>query len=140
MKSTLPLLLLFFLSISAYGQSTGEANVFTYDGAGQRIQRRFELSWSIRAVLPDSSNDAFDVTIKAYPNPTADYVIVENPGWQDEDKAVVKVYDISGKLISTSNFTQYKDNVPFKGLPPATYQLHYYMHNKLIASWKIVKY
>jgi hypothetical protein len=148
------LITLIFLSFSclstlnADAQTSGSAIEFSHDAIGNRILRHHNPSAIIlkQGVTPrpeDTSIQKFvndQLVIKAYPNPVDDYITVENLSWKDGDNVVAKLFDITGKLITTKNFSSAKSNVPFSGIAPGTYQLHYYLNGQLLTNWKIVKH
>lgn len=154
LKNTFLLAGLCFILISsnrAYAQPTfGEAAIFDYNAAGDRITRYFtvdalinykkgDTSSKVDTVVKKTEANNNEVIVRAYPNPVQDLLTVENLSWTVKDIVNVKLYDIAGNLISEKGINQAKGNIPFSGLPPGTYQVHYYLNNKIFTVWKITK-
>jgi hypothetical protein len=145
------LITLFLFSVKSLAQPVyGEASVFYYTAAGDRGVRNFTIDQLISYKHGDSSAVIdtatkkttiadHDIVIRAYPNPVLDLLTVEGLNWKNTDRATVKLYDIAGNFLSEKNIDQSKDNLPFSGFPPGTYQVHYYLNNKILAVWKITK-
>jgi hypothetical protein len=146
------IILLLILSTNLLAQ-TGQATIFSYDASGQRVLRYVEPN----AVLnkfgdtlnqnspPDTiksgpSRQISDhIVIKAYPNPATDEIIVENLSWQDASRAVVKIFDIAGKLIQSNSVNTARKQFSISSVTPGTYNVHYYLNEKLLTTWKIIK-
>lgn len=131
----------------------GEAIEFHYDNAGNRIARVYN-PWTAlnkygdtltHTTPPDTitnRDNRFlkdDVIVRAYPNPTTNFLIIENLSWKLDDRAEVHLYDISGKLITIDTITQAKENFPLGDIAAGSYHVHYYLNGKLLTSWKIVR-
>lgn len=132
----------------AYSQIYGPAIKFEYDNAGNRYLRHY-LPYEIIQYKQGDNNHGIDTSvqklkndqflIRAYPNPVDDYITIENLSWNNDNKVVVKLTDITGKIISSKQFIKAKDNIPFSGLTPGAYMLYYYLNNEMLANWKVIK-
>ena len=133
---------------------SGHADVFTYDGSGNRIKREYIIT----IIAPKQNNEEehavdtlrqqFDngpgnlkdkILVKAYPNPVADQMIVENLSWKDGYKATIKIYDIAGKQVQVKPVDKAKEYFWLSSYAPGVYQVHYYLDGALLTTWKIVK-
>lgn len=151
MKHLFLFLSLFFLvsnDVSAQIYN-GPAIEFQHDAAGNRVLRKYNASATIVYKQGNNSENPVDTSIQhivesklviqAYPNPVDDYITVENLTWVDGKTATIKLFDITGKLISTKVTKSSKENIPFSVVTPGIYQLHYYLNNQLVTNWKVVK-
>lgn len=142
-----------FLSPRHCIAQVGQAIEFQYDGIGNRVLRFHNPSAILNkygdTVRHDSPADTIkkatlserDILVKAYPNPVADELIVENLSWNDKDNstATVKIFDVAGKAILSRSFRQHKDQFSLASLVPGTYTVLYYINDRLISNWKIIK-
>jgi hypothetical protein len=134
--------LLFLISHSLLGQ-TMQSEVYTYDASGYRIKRECKIYQFKHGKQPIDTliqqDKKSDYIIKSYPNPTTDMVTIESLNWDEKNNVVVKLYDVSGKIIYSKLLVSAKDNIPFSGVAPGTYQVSYYLNNRLLTTWKIIK-
>ncbi len=138
------------LSVSSYAQSPtwGYSDNFTYDGAGNRVLRFYDYTIvSKPGTTQEQQTDTLQehlqttqITVKAYPNPTSDMLVIENQNWKPANKVKVVIFDIAGKLILAKNFLEAKENISLKNLAPGTYQVNYYLDERLLTNWQIIKF
>lgn len=74
-----------------------------------------------------------------YPNPTHEDIVIENKSWKVTDKAKISVFDIAGRKIFELSTSSNKEQIKLAGIPPGIYQVHYYINEKFIQIWKVVK-
>lgn len=130
----------------------GWADEYTYDEVGNRIKR--EYKWTIIApknnyheeqtvdTLKERSDDkglSSNILVKAYPNPVADEMIVENLSWKDNNTATVKISDITGRVLVEKNFKAAKEQFSLSSFIPGTYIVSYFLNNRSLITWKIIK-
>ena len=153
MKTTLAAILFLLLALTNVEAQTGNATIFDYDANGQRVLRYLEPLATlnkfgdtltkesppdtINRLLPDLNNK--HIVVKAYPNPVANELIIENLTWDVEHTATVKVFDITGKFIQSRTITTALERLPLSSVAPGTYQVHYYLDGELLTTWKIIK-
>ncbi len=151
MKFTITFFLLsLFCILDTHAQAVyGEANLFDYDNVGNRILRQYDANTIINLrQAPTGLEQPQDtvlqkiaaITVKAYPNPVSEMLIVENLSWSGKNHATLKVYDIAGKFIYSKESSTAKENIPFGSVAAGTYSLLYYIDGKLLTQWKIVKH
>lgn len=133
----------------------GTATLFDYNADGTRKERRTE-PYTIISPKPgrgggepiDTLTQEFDknilgadkeVIVRAYPNPVTNMLIVENLSWNGTNNIVIKLFDITGKHLLTKTTNSAKEQVPFSNYPPGTYHVHYYINERLLTDWKIIK-
>lgn len=156
MKLVLYTLIAVILPSLAFAQS-GNGFEFHYDGFGNRIQRNFSPTASYQKPGKDNFGQQADtmvgvfknydttqskpdkIFVRAYPNPVQDVLFVENVDWESGKTAMIRLTDISGKLISTKKSDIAKERINFQNVPPGTYTIKYYLDGAFIISWKIVK-
>jgi len=99
----------------------------------------FTLSEAISTEI--SSNIInLNVSIKAFPNPTQDYLIISNKA---EKKEALKMlaFDLNRKLLFQKNMTQERTEISLQYLPSALYEIKILnSKNQLVKSFKIIKY
>ena len=159
MKPLFVILSLFsvFITSNVFAQSgsnpiQGYGDVYTYDGAGNRVKREYLYTIvaynkhheeqpvdTLKENFDSKSLFGKDVIIKAYPNPVADEMIVENLSWKDGSRATVKILDITGKLLQDRSFNNAKEQFSLSGIIPGTYTVSYYLNDHLLTTWKIIK-
>jgi len=77
------------------------------------------------------------INVKVYPNPSARYVQFETAEF-DKDRNI-SIYNLSGKLISTTTFNKLKTIVDVSELPPALYTYSITKNNKKLNSGSFIK-
>lgn len=131
----------------------GLADEFTYDGAGNRVKREYHITviapknnyheeQPVDTLQEPSDNKLFagqGILVKAYPNPVADEMIVENLSWKDGNTATVKISDIAGQLLQDKSFSTAKEQFSLSSFIPGTYTVSYFLNNHLYTTWKIIK-
>lgn len=76
---------------------------------------------NITNYLPTLSNNIFfvnDSKIKVYPNPTNDFLFIDNIEKQIQE---IDFFDLQGRLIKTINENKDKYQIDISSLTPATY-------------------
>ncbi len=134
----------------------GVGTLFEYNADGTRKERRTE-QYTIISPKPgkggqddpvDTLTQKFDkkflstgneIIVRAYPNPVTNVLIVENLTWNDANNIVIKLFDITGKHLLTKVTASAQEQIPFANFPPGTYHVHYYLGEKLLTNWKIIK-
>jgi hypothetical protein len=141
-----------FLVLTALGASAQPvmSATFGYDAAGNRVQRFYQLVM-YKTANPETPVDTLDgyysedhvsnsnIVVRSYPNPVSTDLIIENMNWEDKNRVEVKFYDINGKLVLSQPMNQAKGNISFRNVANGTYQVHYYLNNRLLTTWKVVK-
>lgn len=147
-KILITICFLLFAQFDGYTQPIWHIR-FDYDGAGNRILREYVFGAYPKPGKPQEAdtmiiggqNEVLNTALqlKVYPNPFHEILFVENLNLQEAEKNSIQVYDISGKLITSSSQTETKQGIDLKNVPPGTYYLNYYSNNTLVKTWKLVK-
>jgi len=115
MKQLLLLTASIFLTQLMYAQTQVS---YTYDDAGNRITRQ-----TVTLKIPDDEyKDNYDKTthvedkfgkgnITIYPNPTEELLTVQFTNIKIEEKILLQLYDINGKLIKSKKTKNYKTTI-----------------------------
>ncbi len=77
------------------------------------------------------------INVKVYPNPSTNNVQFETTEF-DKDRRV-NIYNLSGKLISTTTFNKLKTIVDVSELPPALYTYSITKNNQILNSGSFIK-
>lgn len=143
---------LLLMPITGFSQVQALRTDFTYDGAGNRIKRQVNygivtpkpgkglIDTLVEEIQPEESLTNRSIKVKAYPNPVKDLLVIENLNWLDNSNVLVKLYDMTGKLITSKAYQSSKESLSLKGLASGTYNVYYYLNNELLTQWKIIKY
>lgn len=140
MNSTSILILIcgFLISIAAYSQP--ETIHFGYDAAGNRITKFVYRSMSVdetdsivqlqpqlAPLLPEEEqqaaleSEAGDFTL--YPNPTREFVIIDNPALANTDNWNYQMYNTGGVLMLEGSSTSFPLQIDFSNIARGNYYL-----------------
>ncbi|OQX78736.1 MAG: hypothetical protein B6D61_04795 [Bacteroidetes bacterium 4484_249] len=157
MKNKNTLLITAFLiavfSIESYTQEV----VFTYDNSGNRKTRTIEWDENTN----DTTNTQTDTTlfktgqipketpqthtakigeqtVHIFPNPNTGMFNISIDGWQNNTKAEINLYTLSGTAIIEKTLKQAETKIKFGNQPDGTYILTVTIDGKK-ETWKVVK-
>lgn len=116
------------------GQVVYCTNTGTTGSVSQGVQQPFEIS----VMTGFKEYAGIDLLISAYPNPTADNLILTFNNSKISDYAF-QLFDFSGKLIESRELTCNQANIDFSNLDPAIYCLKVFENRKEIKVFKIIK-
>lgn len=117
---------------------------YTYDAAGNRIQRQAISTWITTTNTPqEAPEDAFNanIDISAHPNPTNDdvYIAVTFEG-VDEQAVTMHLYDVSGKRLRSSDGKAANHRFDLSSLPRGIYVVHVISQDgKVMKEAKVVR-
>ena len=140
MKTTI-LVLIIVLVKSSFAQNDVQ---YTYDAAGNRIQRFAFSTWITTNDTPqEAPEDAFNanINISAHPNPTNDdvYIAVTFEGI-DEQAVTMHLYDVSGKQLRSSDGKAANHRFDLSSLPRGIYLVHVISQDgKVMKEAKVVR-
>jgi hypothetical protein len=119
---------------------------YTYDAAGNRIQRQAISTWIAppdnpvqEAAMADDVNS--NIQISAHPNPTNDdvYIAVTFEGI-DEQAVTMHLYDVSGKQLRSSDGKAANHRFDLSSLPRGIYLVHVISQDgKIMKEAKVVR-
>jgi hypothetical protein len=144
------LLLGFFLCpLFSHSQTTvlGHADLFVPGAGGYRVLRQYVYT----IISPKEGGgeipiDTFRtnlgrqaIHVKAYPNPTTDMLVIESLSFKQTDRVTVSVVDVLGRVLIKQPLTKAQEQLPFQSFVPGTYTVNYFLNEKLLSHWKVVK-
>ncbi len=127
------------------GQIFYQTRTGTNGSVAEGVQQPYEISvvTGIEEVI------GINLSVSAYPNPTADYLILEVDASAYFDNAQYKppgiqamryqLYDMSGKLLQSKMIIGTQTTIVMSNLVPATYLLKVTRGNKEVKTFKVVK-
>lgn len=132
---------------SASGQVLVPGVVFSYDAVGNRILRKMEMICIGCKPAPTDSVKGEEINpvtselilLEAYPNPTLDALSIVNHNWKENDKADVIALDLTGKVMSKTEFFGARGGMHFGNVAAGSYLVQYVLNGVLLKTWKIVK-
>jgi len=114
------------------GQVVYTTNTGTNGSVAQGIQQAYEIS-VITAV-----EEAKDISLSAYPNPTTDYLTLEVNDFQ-RSSLRFQLYDMNGKLLQSEKITNHQTTIFMGDLATATYLVKVIRNKKEVKTFKIIK-
>ncbi len=116
------------------GQVAYQTHTSTNGSVTEGVQQPYEIS------LLSSAKDVTGVslTCSAYPNPTADYLILKVDNYAF-DNFRYQLFDMQGKLLESKIITSDQTNIPMNDYTPATYILKVIHANNEITTFSIIK-
>lgn len=144
--------LIIVLIIFAYQNSQAQTTFsYSYDSAGNRdnrqvitlkssenitsIEGKTEQQEIIKEIYVDKAGD---INIKIYPNPTEGNLLIQIDKVEKINNGELKVYDIRGTLVVSSNKLKELNYINLLNQPQGTYILKLHVNNEF-STWKIIK-
>jgi hypothetical protein len=129
---------LLFAASNLYAQTVS----YTYDNAGNRIERVINMTSSAALRSPEGATALEDVIaqqeIRIYPNPTQGMLTVEIVHFTDNLQADFVLTDLSGKIIDRRRATSGSLTFNLSPHPSGIYLLRSVMNGET-TTWKIIK-
>lgn len=115
------------------GQVVYTTNVSSAGNVAQGVQQAYEI------FTIDIKETAFNISLTAFPNPTADYLNLMASDYNNE-KLSYQLFDMQGKLLIDRQIVAAQTQITMFNLPTATYFLNVVTRdNTFIKSFRIVK-
>ncbi len=113
---------------------------YTYDNAGNRIQRKYFV---VRLANPTQEKDSSsfiesDFGIKVFPNPASEDINVFIAALKEGESAIVQLSDEQGKILSEKTQKSQQEVLHISGFKQGVYYLKIFIREKSV-SYKIVK-
>jgi len=133
--------LLFTISISISGQNIA----FSYDNDGN-MESRYVVTLKSSAPKHEEKNETSTeiistelagLKITVYPNPTRGEIYVEIPSLTLEEGNFIRLFDSSGRLLTTKKIVSERTHLKISG-SPGVYLLNINLGTN-ISKWKIIK-
>lgn len=115
------LLLFVFLSLVLTGLK-GQTISYTYDETGNRIARNENgaRSAEVKTSLDETKTE---ITLRIYPNPVRDILVVETNAVSETDKAHIYLSDAGGKQVMSGEISSGKWDIDLGSYPSGVYIL-----------------
>ncbi len=134
-----------FLLCLIYKTKAQTSIVFTYDAAGNMIQRKIQViipAPGARFINPNNPQDSSEVApplnFKIYPNPAQNYVTIEGKLPENCNEAKVIISTSTGQLLKTTTYTGDTKTVDVSDLKNGIYLLEIIYSKKQKSTYKIV--
>ncbi len=135
--------LIFFSTIFLMPSFAVKDFIFTYDAAGNRIQRSAPTlrkanieNEKQQEVIKDSSIEDNEISI--FPNPTAGNLSIDISSLEEEQLTSLVLMDTKGRVLITRSNLSASNSLDITSFPSATYVLKI-MIDKQSTEWKIIK-
>ena len=136
-------IILLLMSICPMLQSQDKVT-YGYDAAGNRISRTIIFSPRSAPIPVEEEQPAVyferlsDIQLKIYPNPTTGLLTVEISNLPEGETATIRLYAMSGQLISTFNNISHTVNIDISSQPAGIYLMNI-VAGEYRTEWKIIK-
>jgi hypothetical protein len=77
--------------------------------------------------------------VQLYPNPARNLVMIGLPDTINLSQAVMKVFDMYGRLVSTIARPSYSNSIPLNGFAPGIYLVEIFVNKKQVLTRKFIK-
>jgi hypothetical protein len=114
---------------------------FSYDGAGNMVQRQVNVSFQAKVtppILKDSIAPDQTPVFIVFPNPTKDFVNVSGALPDGSTEAKLFLMNISGQVLKTDSYNGEAKSVPVNDLKPGIYFLQVVYSKDHSSNYKII--
>lgn len=118
--------------------SVGQVAYQTHTGTNGSVAEGLQQPYEISVVTGIEEVKGINLSVTAYPNPTADYLTLSINEFDSSD-LTYQLFDINGKLLQTEKITNNQTSIAMSNLVPATYLVKVTQSNKAIKTFKIIK-
>ena len=116
------------------GQMAYTLDSGTSGSVSQGVQQPYEI-----LVLTGNGNlRDIDLTVKAYPNPTTNYLTL-NLNNSDLNGMIYRLCDMNGRLLETKMVERNETTIPMNHYTPSAYILKVIQNNTEVKTFKIIK-
>jgi len=116
------------------GQVVYTTNTGTNGSVAHGVQQPFEIS--VVTVIEEAKG--INLSVSAYPNPTADYLTLEVKDF-NLSTLTFQLYEMNGKLLQNEKITGNRTSIVMSNFVPATYFIKVIQENKEVKTFKIIK-
>jgi hypothetical protein len=123
--------------------SVGQFAYQTYTGSNGSVAEGVQQPYEISLVTAIEEALGINLSVAAYPNPTADYLTlsIEDNVKTSHDLSLMsyQLYDMQGKLLQSEKITDNQTSIIMSNLMPAIYFVKIIQGNKEVKTFKIIK-
>ncbi len=116
------------------GQVVYTTNTGTNGTVAQGVQQPLEIS----VVTGLEEAKGINLSVKAYPNPTTDYLTLSVDNFETSNLSY-QLFDMSGKLLKSEKIVGNQTSIIMSNFVPATYFVKVIVENKEVKTFKIIK-
>ena len=116
------------------GQVTYQMHTGTNGSVAEGLQQPYEIS--VLTAIEEAKD--INLSVRVYPNPTADYLTLEVKDFELLDLHF-QLYDINGKLLQNNKITSHQTSIFMSNLMPASYFVKVIQRNKEVITFAIIK-
>ena len=117
--------------------SVGQIVYTTHTGINGSIAQGVQQPYEI-FIVAGIENNAINLELYAYPNPTEDFVQLKVESGELQDLSY-QLVDIKGSILASQKIQGVTETILMKHLPSATYFLKVTYDSKLVKTFKIIK-
>jgi hypothetical protein len=118
--------------------SVGQVVYTTNTGTNGSVELGVQQPYEISIVTGLEEAKGSNLSVSAYPNPTADYLTLEVKYFELSNLSF-QLYDINGKLLQSEKITGNQTSIVMSNLVPATYFVKVVQNNKEEKTIKVIK-
>lgn len=138
MKKKLTMLLICAMPYIASAQSVK----YSYDNAGNRIKREIVMKtkspYEVSTTTECFSEKLSEKEIRIYPNPTKGRLKIEIAGYENSDRCILRILNVSGQQILSTHANSACTELDISSKANGIYILYISLNNKE-TTWKIIK-
>lgn len=118
--------------------SVGQLMYQTHTGTNGSVAEGVQQPYEISVVTGIEQANGINLTVKAYPNPVIDYLILEVKDFELSDLSF-QLFGLNGRLLQSEKITESQTNIVMSSLAPAIYFVRVIQGNKEVKAFKIIK-
>ncbi len=118
--------------------SVGQVVYTTYTGINGSVAEGVQQPYEISVVTAIEEAKGIKLSVKAFPNPTTDYLTLEVKEFE-LSALQFHLYDTRGKLLQNEKITGTQTSIVMSNFLPATYFVKVSQGNKELKTFKIIK-
>ena len=118
--------------------SVGQVAYQTHTGTNGSVAQGVQQPYEISMVTGIEEAKGINLSVSAYPNPTADYLTLEVKDFELSNLSY-QLYDMQGKLLQNKRITGNQTSITMSNLVQATYFVKVIQGNREVKTFKIIK-
>lgn len=115
---------------------------YSYDNAGNRIKREIVMKtkspYEVSTTTECFSEKLSEKEIRIYPNPTKGRLKIEIAGYENSDRCILRILNVSGQQILSTHANSACTELDISSKANGIYILYISLNNKE-TTWKIIK-
>ena len=119
--------------------SVGQTFYNSVESQNGSIENGVQHAYIINANPTDINDNNISLNVKAYPNPTTDYLNLSVSAFENYSELSFSLFDLSGHLLKRKRLVQSETRIDFSMYSSGTYILNVKAKGILRKSFKIIK-